>query len=152
MILMVDDEPLRVSAWTDALKRRFGDSFFLFMDDVGAFVRYLRASGSAAPDLLILDVGLPTPDEPGYTERSTEYGTRTGAQIFDEVRARWPGTTVFFLTNVDDAGVKGRVIPKLGERGRYLDKYDTAPEKLVAAACDALGLPHGPDTAQEENP
>ena len=137
MILMLDDELERVKPWVEAMCTAFGSGFDV-LDRVNEFLGKLRDPTFLAPALLILDVGLPTPAAKDFDDLKTGYGTRTGAVLFPEIRRRWPSTIVFFLTNVDDAGVKGRLLPQLRENERYLDKYETPPTLLVTEVRAAL--------------
>lgn len=141
MILVVDDEPIRIEPWFEALADEFGDEVELLTDADTFLARCEGTGGSAGeiPRLLVLDVMMPSPAR--WSKAQTEYGTRTGARIYEWFRALAPDSPVILLTNVYDDGLA----PSLGLRpfDRILRKQETNPDALVEAVQAALAAAEG---------
>jgi CheY-like chemotaxis protein len=95
-ILFVDDEPHLWHRWLEPLKRL--GSVELITKPSAVF-SYFENHG--APDVLLMDVMLPTPE--GIAESATEDGLTTGVFLVTQLIRQIvsANTLVVFLTNVD---------------------------------------------------
>lgn len=116
-ILYVDDEPWFTQALVDALR----DNEYLVelsVDGTEAVER-LKLENAPLPDLIILDVIMPT----GKGIHSTNGGRRTGLKVHEiirkELRLRMP---IIFLTVVDDPDAKKEI--ETLEKNLGLNKYE----------------------------
>lgn len=103
-ILYVDDEPWFVEALFDAL---IDAGYLLEKAKNGTeALRYLKHA-DVLPDLIILDVIMPTGDD----IPETNGGRRTGIKVHEIIRKEMhiTDTPILFLTVVDDSSVEGDV-------------------------------------------
>lgn len=124
MILFVDDEPIRMKPWTEALRRDVGD------------VRVCRTAQEALaalseavePTFVVLDVMMPTTGD--LDDTRTEFGTRTGLVLLGRIRSRFPTVPILVLTQVQDREVAQEV--RRYDGVEFFLKGDLLPTELVA--------------------
>ena len=138
MILVMDDEKVRLEPWLDALKEKFPDMELLVETD--HLVTRLEDRARPPPELIIMDIMMPTPTR-GLTEKETEYGSRTGVAFYRRIRKHWPATRVVFLTNVYDDGLRAHL--RLRPSDRFFQKAETGPTQLVEEVGRLLGVSRG---------
>ncbi len=132
MILVLDDEPGRLTPWTKTLKKAYPEEVEILRDPEQARER----CKSGHVDLLIWDVMLPTPAE--FDEADTDYGSRTGRVVYQALRYHAPQTPSIMFTNVLDEGLWDSLEPRPGLDRRHR-KPHTTPAELVETVRELLG-------------
>lgn len=127
-VVIADDHPIVLAGYTHLLE-----------DDPGIKVLAQAASAQAAldcckehrPDVLILDLGLPSEDS------DTQTHALSGIEVIKELRAQRYDTRVLIASMLDKSPVPQRVM-QAGASG-YLVKSEAADELLVALRKVAAG-------------
>lgn len=99
MIVVVDDEAIRIKPWLRALHRAFGATQVRHYSDAADAIMAIR-DGRESIDLLIWDVMMPTPRN--MTEEETRWSTRTGVAVYHAFCRHHADRPAIALTNVND--------------------------------------------------
>lgn len=122
MILFVDDDPLQISYYVDALQERG-----LRVVVAGSIEEGRRWLKKELPALVVLDVRLPqfAPGDLPATER--EHAMVSGLNLLREIRQQSPDLPVILFTAVFDVGPASG----LDANTKLLRKEDTLPRELA---------------------
>lgn len=135
-ILYADDEPWFVGALVDALR---DDGYIVDQAFNGTEVVEKLSNKELLPDLIVLDIIMPT----GEQIEETDGGRRTGLKVHEKIR-RQLGLTIpiVFLTVVDDPGVEREIInleKLLGVNAYALLIKPVLPTELLEKVKSLLG-------------
>ncbi len=125
MILFVDDEERRTEAYREACE--LAGLKIDFIDDAETVVDFLR-DRKAEIQLLVLDVMMPMGSR--YNRPEATFGTRTGLEIFKDVRTLSPTLPVLLFTQSHDREVDLAV--EGDDNALVARKQDVLPSDLPA--------------------
>jgi DNA-binding NarL/FixJ family response regulator len=111
-ILLVEDHPLMRRGQADLLNR---EADFTVCGEAGTAAEAMKAIANLAPDLVLVDMGLPDKD---------------GLELIKDIQAIHPGLPVLAMSLQDESIYAARVL-RAGGRG-YVMKAE-GPERLAAA-------------------
>jgi CheY-like chemotaxis protein len=125
-VLIIDDDKLSMKYYRTALETE-GFEVAQVCDPDGA-IKYLSSEQNRRPDVIVLDIMLPTGDRYFGKPESWE-GLRTGILLYPEIKTQCPKVPIVVLTNVANPDIVAALPPGV----RVYNKTDIAPFDLAAA-------------------
>ena len=130
MIWFIDDEPLMIAEYLEALEAEREEVLMLeSASDVSDAIAH-----APAPDLIVLDVMLP--GDVAFDTDLDSHGLTAGLSLFGSLRARFPGLPVVVLTN----NLSAQVQTFFSDQTRcwFCPKADVLPDELARLVVDIV--------------